>query len=158
MEIVLAVVYIPFFNELFWAEKNKGAYLNNKEIHISCTKEISQSLIATGFPYDRWQDGNFYIKEYAAFMKRSQGVRRAGAAVIDLCYTACGRLDGFFERKLKPWDTAAGSLIVKEAGGKVSDYSGNGRHYTDSTIIASNQYIHNQMIDILANAHRREDD
>jgi len=156
-EVVLAVVYIPFFKELFWAEKDKGSYLNNMKIQVSSTNEISRSLIATGFPYDRWEEGDFYLKEYAAFMKKTQGVRRAGAAVIDLCYTACGRLDGFFEHKLKPWDTAAGSLILKEAGGRITDYSGKERHYTDNTILASNNILHQQMLDILSAAHNREE-
>jgi len=150
----LAAVYIPFLQELFWAEKDKGAYLNDRKIKVSETVEISQSLIATGFPYDRWQKGDCYLREFAAFMKRSQGVRRAGAAAIDLCYTACGRLDGFFERKLKPWDTAAGSLIIREAGGKVTNYSGNLQHYTDDTIIASNGIIHHNMLNILSRVNQ----
>ncbi|MDP8268906.1 MAG: inositol monophosphatase family protein [Candidatus Tenebribacter davisii] len=114
------VVFAPILNELFYAEKGKGAFLNNNSISVSKGTKISTSLIGTGFPYDRWEKGDFYIKEYLAFTKKCQGVRRAGAAAIDLCYVACGRLDGFFERKLKPWDTAAGSLIVSEAGGTVS--------------------------------------
>ncbi|KQC11406.1 MAG: hypothetical protein APR54_10940 [Candidatus Cloacimonas sp. SDB] len=152
----LAAVYIPFFQELFWAEKDMGAYLNGRKIQVSETAEISQSLIATGFPYDRWQKGDYYLQEFAAFMKRAQGIRRAGAAAIDLCYTACGRLDGFFERKLKPWDTAAGSLIVREAGGKVTNYSGDLQHYTEDTIIASNGIIHQNMLDILSQVNQGE--
>jgi myo-inositol-1(or 4)-monophosphatase len=150
----LAAVYIPFLQELFWAEKDKGAYLNGRKIQVSETAEINQSLVATGFPYDRWQKGDHYLQEFAAFMKRTQGVRRAGAAAIDLCYTACGRLDGFFERKLKPWDTAAGSLIIREAGGKVTNYSGDLQHYTEDTIIASNGIIHQNMLDILSQVNQ----
>jgi len=149
-EIILGITYIPYLKELFWAEKGKGAFLNGRKIYTSVTSDISTSLIATGFPYDRWQEGDLYLKEFAAFMKKCQGIRRAGAAVIDLCYTACGRLDGFFERKLKPWDTAAGSLILQEAGGLVTDYSGKPRHYSDSTIIASNKKLHSEMQKILA--------
>ena len=112
--IKYGVVYAPIMNELFTAEKGKGAFLNDEEISVSKTDKISNCLVATGFPYDRWQQADFYIREYLAFTKRCQGVRRAGAAAIDLCYMDCGRLDGFFERKLKPWDMAAGSLINKE--------------------------------------------
>jgi myo-inositol-1(or 4)-monophosphatase len=155
-EMQLGIVYLPKLDEMFWAEKGKGAYLNGSLILTSRVEEISQSLIATGFPYDRWQKGNYYLQEYSAFMKQCQGVRRAGAAAVDLCYTACGRLDGFFEHKLKPWDTAAGSLIVTEAGGKVSDYLGKKRHYSDATIIASNDLIHNDMINILAASHQEK--
>lgn len=144
-----AVVYNPIFSELFWSQRGKGAFLNGKKINVSQTVKISNSLVATGFPYDRWEKGDIYIKEFLAFMKRTQGVRRAGAAAIDLCYTAAGRLDGFFERKLKPWDMAAGSLILAEAGGKISRYDGSDWHYNDDTIVASNQKIHNKMIDIL---------
>ena len=99
--IKFGVVYNPILNELFYAEKEKGAFLNYDKISVSNQNSISDSLIATGFPYDRWQNANFYIREYLAFTKRCQGVRRDGAAAIDLCYVACGRLDGFFERKLK---------------------------------------------------------
>lgn len=153
-EIILGLVYVPKMQELFWAEKGKGAFLNGEKIKCSSTTQISNALIATGFPYDRWHKGDFYLQEFAAFMKRTQGVRRAGAAAVDLCYTACGRLDGFFEHKLKPWDTAAGCLIVSEAGGRISDYQGNDRHYTADTIIASNGSIHAKMIEILAQAHQ----
>jgi myo-inositol-1(or 4)-monophosphatase len=153
-EVVLGVVYVPKLDELFWAEKGSGAFLNGERITCSTTDKISNSLIATGFPYDRWEKGDFYLQEYAAFMKRSQGIRRAGAAAVDLCYTACGRLDGFFEHKLKPWDTAAGCLIVNEAGGRITDYQGNSRHYSAITIIASNGKIHPEMIEILAQAHQ----
>ncbi len=147
--ISYGVIYNPILDELFSAEKGKGAYFNGREIHISKTGKISESLIATGFPYDRWEKGDFYIKEYLAFMKRCQGVRRVGAAAIDLCYVACGRLDGFFERKLKPWDMAAGSLIVKEAGGKISQFNGEKWHYLNDTVIASNGKIHREMIGVL---------
>lgn len=147
------VVYAPILNELFSAELKNGAYLNNKQIQISETRSIANALVATGFPYDRWENGEFYIKEFLAFTKRCQGVRRAGAAAIDLCYVAAGRLDGFFERKLKPWDMAAGSLIITEAGGKISTFQGSNWNYSDETILASNNKIHQKMIDILKTAH-----
>ena len=152
-EITFAAVYNPISDELFFAEKNKGAFLNNKKIFVSSQKSISQSLVATGFPYDRWQTGDFYIKEYLAFMKKCQGVRRVGAASLDLCCVASGRFDGFFERKLKPWDTAAGSLILTEAGGKISQFGGEKWNAFNDTIVASNGKIHKSMIEILAGAH-----
>lgn len=151
-EIKYGVVYNPIMDELFWAEKEKAAFLNDKLIQVSNTNKISESLVATGFPYDRWQNADFYIKDYLAFVKKTQGVRRAGAAAIDLCYVACGRLDGFFERKLKPWDMAAGSLIITEAKGKITQFNGQRWHYLDDTILASNGKIHKKMIEILHRA------
>lgn len=153
-EIRYGVVNAPILKEVFWAEKRKGAFLNGKQIHVSQTDEISNCLVATGFPYDRWQFADFYIREYLVFMKRCQGVRRAGAAAIDLCYVACGRLDGFFERKLKPWDMAAGSLIINEAGGKITQFDGSDWQYSDQTILASNCLIHDEMVEILKTAHK----
>ena len=153
-EIRFAVVFNPLLDELFYAEKGKGAYLNGKAVFTSTIDSLSNSLIATGFPYDRWQKGDFYIKEYLAFMKRCQGVRRAGAAALDLCYCACGRLDGFFERKLQPWDTAAGSLILLEAGGMLTDFEDKTWNCREKTILASNGIIHDQMLDVLKQAHR----
>ena len=149
-EIIYAVVFNPILDELFEAEKGKGAFLNGKKINVSKTNKISNALVATGFPYDRWEKADEYIKDYLAFMKRSQGVRRVGAAAIDLCYVACGRLDGFFERKLKPWDTAAGSLIVIEAGGTISQYSGEKYSCFDNTVLATNSLLHDRMINILS--------
>ncbi|MFC1898411.1 inositol monophosphatase family protein [Candidatus Cloacimonadota bacterium] len=152
-EIKFGVVFAPILNELFWAEKGKGSFLNGKQIQVSQTDQISNCLVGTGFPYDRWQQADFYIREYLAFTKKCQGVRRAGAAAIDLCYVACGRLDGFFERKLKPWDMAAGSLIISEAGGKITQFDSSDWHYSDQTILASNRIIHKEMVDILGKAH-----
>ncbi len=148
-QIEFGVVYNPIMKEFFSAQKGKGVFLNGKPLHVSKIDRLSQALIATGFPYDRWEKGDEYIKEYLAFMKRCQGVRRVGAAAIDLCYVASGRLDGFFERKLKPWDMAAGSLVIAESGGNISRFDGKKWHYTDQTIIASNSSIHQQMIEVL---------
>ncbi|MBN1949070.1 MAG: inositol monophosphatase [Candidatus Cloacimonetes bacterium] len=151
--IVAGAVYNPILQELFQAEAGAGAYLNGQPIRVSEKTDLSQALVATGFPYDRWQRGDFYIQEYLAFLKRAQGVRRAGAAAIDLCYVACGRLDGFFERKLHPWDLAAGSFILQEAGGNVTSYERKDWHYTMDTVIASNGLIHHDMQTILASVH-----
>ncbi|MDY6915509.1 MAG: inositol monophosphatase family protein [Candidatus Cloacimonadota bacterium] len=147
------VVYNPVMKEMFWTQCGNGAFLNGKPISVSATNRLSQALVGTGFPYDRWQHGDFYIKEYQIFMQNTQGVRRGGAAAVDLCYVGCGRLDGFFERKLHPWDMAAGSLILKEAGGKLSQFSGEKWHYTNDTIVASNTNLHQAMLKLLAKAN-----
>lgn len=152
-EIKFGAVYNPILNELFYAEKDNGAFLNDEKISVSQNSEIKNCLVATGFPYDRWKKGDYYIKEFLAFTKTTQGVRRMGAAAIDLCYVACGRLDGFFERQLKPWDMAAGSLMVLEAGGSITRFDGGEWNCADETIIASNGIIHKNMADILQKAH-----
>lgn len=147
------VVFAPILEELFEAELGKGARLNGKMIQVSTVENITNSLIATGFPYDRWQNADFYLKEYLAFLKKCQGIRRAGAASIDLCYVACGRLEGFFERKLHPWDVGAGSLIIRESGGKITNFTGENWDYDQETILASNSLIHSEMRKILSKAH-----
>ena len=152
-EIRFGAVYNPIFDELFYAEKGKGAFLNDKKISVSQNAKLKDSLVATGFPYDRWEKGDYYIKEFLAFTKTTHGVRRMGAAAIDLCYVAAGRLDGFFERELKPWDMAAGSLMILEAGGKISKFNGEKWICTDKTIVASNGKIHDKMVEVLQKAH-----
>jgi len=148
---ILGVVYQPISDELFVAEKGKGAFLNNKKISVSKVTTLGKSLIATGFPYDRQQYADFYTKELSKMMKVSQGIRRAGVASLDLCYIACGRYDGFYERKLHPWDVAASLLIIEEAGGEVTTFTGDPYSYSEETILTSNQLIHDEMIHILAN-------
>src|SRR3989304_2481447 len=123
-EIILGVVYNPMLNELFTAEKGKGAYLNNKKIKVSDIKELTKSLLATGFPYDIRTSRDNNIAHFANFAVRAQAIRRAGSAALDMCYVACGRIDGFWEMKLKPWDTAAAWLIIKEAGGMGTGFNG----------------------------------
>lgn len=146
---LFAVVYNPILEEMFTAGKGEGAFLNNQPISVSKITQLRHALIGTGFPYDRWQNSAFYLTEFEAILKKAQGIRRAGAASIDLCYLACGRLDGFFEHKLKPWDTAAGSLIINEAGGFITDYLGNEWSVFSQNIIASNQILHPELLKIL---------
>jgi myo-inositol-1(or 4)-monophosphatase len=156
-EIILGVVYNPNLNELFVAEKGRGAYLSRGEkpeegkrmISVSQTEQLSKSLLATGFPYDIRTSEIDNMNHFANFYKRSQAIRRAGSAALDLCYLAMGRFDGFWELKLSPWDTAAGSLLVTEAGGKVTDFSGGSFNIYLKEILASNGKIHQQMIDVL---------
>jgi len=164
-KVILGVVYDPVPDELFLAEKEKGATLNGRKISISKIDKLDKSLLATGFPYDRREKADEYLKLYREFMVNSQGVRRDGAAALNLCYTANGRFDGFWEEKLAPWDVAAGSLIVTEAGGKVTDFKGNRLDIYENLpanrltaqgvwqageILASNGKIHRELEEILA--------
>jgi myo-inositol-1(or 4)-monophosphatase len=114
----------PFRGELFFAARGHGACLNGRPIRVSRAAKLSNSLLATGFAYDRGEKAEFYCSFYAEFLKLSHDIRRMGSAALDLAWTACGRLDGYWEFNLKPWDVAAGLLLVEEAGGKVSDFSG----------------------------------
>jgi myo-inositol-1(or 4)-monophosphatase len=123
-EIILGVVYEVSRSECFYAQKDKGAFLNGKAIKVSAQKNLSESLIATGFPIYNFNRVDNYLAALKYFMQHSHGVRRIGAAAADLCYLACGRVDAFFEYNLNSWDVAAGALVVKEAGGTVCDFSG----------------------------------
>jgi myo-inositol-1(or 4)-monophosphatase len=144
-EIVAAVIYDPLRDETFQAEKGRGAYLNGRPIHVSAAGTMSESLIATGFPSrKRHSSGNVHF--YHEITLRSHGVRRAGSAALDLAYTACGRLDGYWEFKLNPWDTAAGVLLVTEAGGKVTYFDGSPFLLASDEVLATNGKIHSEMI------------
>ncbi len=148
-EIVLGVVYDPTRKELFSAIKKKGAYLNGRRIKVSRTKDLRKSLLVTGFPYDIRTSKENNIKNFARFCLSAQAVRRLGSAALDLCYTACGRFDGYWELKLSPWDQAAGYLILKEAGGRITDFKGNPFSIYGREVLGTNGLIHNQMIEIL---------
>jgi len=149
-DVILGVVYDPMRDELFVAEKGKGAYLNGRKIRVSRTKALSHSMLATGFTYHVKAARNRNIRNFSKFLVRAQAVRRAGSAALDLCYVACGRFDGFWEMDLKPWDTAAASLIVKEAKGKVTKFDGSRYSHYDKNILASNSLIHSQMLKFLS--------
>jgi myo-inositol-1(or 4)-monophosphatase len=139
-EIVAGVVYDPLRNEMFSAERGKGAFLNGRAIHVSKTKTLQESLTATGFPSRKRHDSP-NVHFYQEFTLRSHGVRRAGSAALDLAYVACGRLDGFWEFNLNPWDTSAGVLLVAEAGGTVTHFDG-GKFTLDSReVLATNALI-----------------
>jgi myo-inositol-1(or 4)-monophosphatase len=140
-----AVVYDPTRDELFAAEVGKGAVLNGEKIEVSKTPKLQQSLVATGFPsHKRHKNPNIYF--YHQLTLRSHGVRRAGSAALDLAYVAAGRLDGFWEFNLNAWDTAAGILVVEEAGGKVSGFRGEKLEITDRDVVASNGLIHPELV------------
>jgi len=119
---------------------------------------LDRALLATGFPYDRREKADFYLTFFKAFMTRCQGIRRNGSAALDLCYVACGRLDGFWELKLKPWDMAAGALIVAEAGGRLSDFSGKEFSIWGDETLASNGIIHGEMAQIASEAAHKHVD
>lgn len=146
---ILGLVYDPLRRECFRAVRGGGATLNGSPIHVSTTSELNHSLLATGFPYDQRDNADFYLTYFKAFMTRSQGIRRAGAAALDICYLACGRTDGFWELKLKPWDVAAGALIVQEAGGQLSDFAGHPFSITAGETLASNGLLHGEMLDVM---------
>jgi len=148
-EVIIGVVYHPIFEELFVAEKANGAYLNGRKIGVSKVDRLRQALLSTGFPYDVQDDCGEAMKHFENFIHAAQAVRRDGSAALDLCYLAMGRFDGFWELRLKPWDTAAGALIVTEAGGQVTDFSGNGYSIYQDQIMASNGLIHGQMQKVL---------
>ena len=147
--VELAGVLDPFRQELFFAERGCGATMNGKRIRVSKTKMVNDSLLCTGFPYDRRERADEYLAIFRAFMLQSQGMRRTGAAALDLCYVACGRFDGYWEFKLNPWDKAAAMLIVEEAGGKLSNFLGEALTLTDIQNVASNGFIHLEMLEVL---------
>ena len=142
--IVAGVIYDPLRDEMFTAERGQGAWLNGRRIHVSRTKTLQESLTGTGFPSrKRHESPNIHF--YQEFTLRSHGVRRAGSAALDLAYVACGRLDGYWEFKLNPWDTSAGSLLVEEAGGTLTHFDG-GRFTLDSReVFATNGLIYEEM-------------
>ena len=143
--LVAAVIYDPMRDELFAAERGRGARLNGKPMHVSQTPELAEALVATGFPSRKRHD-NPNIHFYQEFTLRSHGVRRAGSAALDLAYVAAGRLDAFWEFNLNPWDTAAGILLVEEAGGRVTDFSGSHFRLDSREILASNGLIHAELV------------
>lgn len=148
-QAILGVVYDPLRDELFSACKGQGAYLNQKRIRPSNIRNLKRSLLATGFPYKFGKLMRRNVNNFINFMMKAQAVRRAGSAALDLCYVASARFDGFWELDLHPWDTAAGALLVEEAGGRVSTFEGKDFDCFKKEIVASNSKIHNQMLEVL---------
>jgi myo-inositol-1(or 4)-monophosphatase len=151
-EIALGVVYDPMRDELFAAERGAGASLNNRAIRVSATTELMRSLLSTGFPYDIKTSKLTNLDHWGNFAMNAQALRRDGAAALDLCYVACGRYDGFWELNLGAWDTAAGALIVEEAGGRVTDFGGNKFSIYKPEVVASNGLVHPRMLEVIAMA------
>jgi myo-inositol-1(or 4)-monophosphatase len=148
-EIIAGVVYDPLRDEMFSAERGKGATLNGEPIHCSRTKTLQDSLTATGFPSKkRHESPNVHF--YQEFTLRSHGVRRAGSAALDLAYVACGRLEGFWEFGLNPWDTSAGVLLVEEGGGKITRFDGSKFRLDSKEVFATNGLIHAEMQQLFA--------
>ncbi len=148
-KIVLGIVLNPVTGELFTGEKNKGAFLNGQPIKVSRSLSVAESLLVTGFPYNFKELLDPIMTRFSNCLKASQGIRRLGSAAIDLCYVACGRFDGFWEQNLKPWDTAAGVLIAKEAGAVVTDFSNKPFDIEKKEILTTNGNIHNELISLL---------
>jgi myo-inositol-1(or 4)-monophosphatase len=148
-EIACGVVYNPIFDELFFATKGKGAYLNGLPLAVSKMSDMKQSLLVTGFPYDLNSSSNNNIDHFVSFLYEAQAIRRDGSAALNLCYVAAGRFDGFWELKLNPWDTAAGLLITQEAGGRVTGFEGEPFDIYRGRIVASNGLIHEKMLRVL---------
>ncbi len=148
-ELQFALVHDPIRDERFVAHRGAGATLNGQPIGVSNVSALAHGLIATGFPYDRRQHADYYLGFFGEFVRTAQGVRRNGSAALDLCYVACGRLDGFWEWKLRPWDVAAGVLLVREAGGRVSDFRDTPFDLHGDQTLASNGRLHSDMAALL---------
>lgn len=148
-EIILGVIYDPVSDEMFAAERGEGATLNGRRIRVSEVDDLNRAMVCTGFPYDVRGRGDF-ARHFANFIMHAQAIRRDGSAALDLAYVACGRFDGFFEEGLRPWDVAAGVLLVAEAGGRVSHYDGARFDVYTPPILASNGLVHDEMMRVLA--------
>ena len=147
--VVVGVVYDPVRDELFAAERGEGATLNGRRVRVSATDDLGGALLCTGFPYDVRERGDF-ARHFRNFIMSAQSVRRDGAAALDLAYVASGRFDGFYEEGLRPWDVAAGVLLVEEAGGRVTHYDGRPFDHYHPPIAASNGLVHDAMLRVLA--------
>jgi myo-inositol-1(or 4)-monophosphatase len=145
-----AVVYDPTRNDLFFASKGRGAFLNDRRLRVSKRIRLSDSLIGTGFPFRRGDNFKRYVKMFEEVMQHCAGLRRPGAAALDLCYVAAGYYDGFFETGLSPWDVAAGSLLVTEAGGLIGNFTGESDFLYQREIVAGNPKVYGQLVQILA--------
>jgi myo-inositol-1(or 4)-monophosphatase len=152
--IILGVVFDPTREELFTARRGMGAERNGQTITVSRERQLSKSLLATGFPYDIRESEINNLDHFARLAVRAQAVRRCGSAALDLCYTACGRFDGFWEMKLAPWDMAAGALMIKEAGGTITDFGGAPFSHYGREMLATNGLIHEQMVSVLQKGKR----
>ncbi len=148
-EIISGVIYQPILEELFIAEKGIQTRLNDKSIKVSDTEDFESSFLVTGFPYNVNENPSKCIDTFVDVIQRGIPIRRLGSAALDLAYTACGRFDGFWEVNLNPWDVAAGSIIVKEAGGTVTQYDNSNYTINDDSILATNGIIHEKIVDLL---------
>ena len=151
-EIVWGAVYDPLREEMFKAQVGGGATLNNTPIKVSTVREMEKSFLCTGFPYDVHESSEDNLVHFKNLIKCAQAIRRDGSAALDLCYVAMGRFDGFWEMKLKPWDVAAGALIVLEAGGNVTGFDGGAFDINTPNILAANRGLHKDMLKVLGSS------
>jgi myo-inositol-1(or 4)-monophosphatase len=160
----VAAIYDPTRRELFTAERGQGAYVNGRALAISATPALGDALLVTGFPYSVHQQTGDLVALFGAFLGRARAIRRLGSAALDLCYVAAGRFDGFWEQFLKPWDVAAGALIVREASGHITGMDGAPFDATAAHLVASNGHVHDAMLQVIRDfralraPNRREDD
>jgi myo-inositol-1(or 4)-monophosphatase len=148
-QMILGAVYNPYMNELFLAEKGQGATLNDRSISVSKKEKVENASLVTGFPYTYLDEPNGPLQVFERLIRRGIPVRRLGSAAIDLCWVACGRFDGFYEHKLQAWDSAAGYLIVEEAGGKVTNFDGDPYSPYQPGIIATNGVLHEELMQVV---------
>ena len=148
-ELVIGVIYDPLRDELFAAERGEGATLNGRRIRVSEVDDLNRAMVCTGFPYNVREEADFG-RHFTNFIMHAQSVRRDGSAALDLAYVACGRFDGFWEEGLRPWDVAAGVLLIEEAGGRVTHYDGKPFNIYTPPIVASNGLVHEEMMRVLA--------
>lgn len=148
--MLLGGVYDPFREETFLAVRGRGAFLNGRRVRVSRARKLIDALVVTGFPYKRFRRAGFYLRFVERLMRRTQGLRRLGAAALDLAYVACGRFDAYWEFHIKPWDASAGWLLIEEAGGRVTDFRGRPYGLSDtSETLASNGLLHGRMLSAL---------
>jgi myo-inositol-1(or 4)-monophosphatase len=155
-EIVAGLTYNPIYDELYTAEKGQGAFLNNRRLRVSARRTLADCLISTGIPHRGRSGQDRFLAECKKLMGQVAGIRRTGSAAMDLAWVAAGRFDGYVERGLSPWDVAAGSLLVREAGGLVSDAKGGKRLFETGEIVAGNTQVHRAMLELLAETDTRE--
>ena len=151
-DVIAGLVYQPITDESFWAEKNRGAWLHDGRLRVSARRQLSEALIATGVPFHGHGDFDEWTRIFSAVGPQVAGIRRFGSAALDLAWVAAGRYDGFWESDLAPWDTAAGCLLVREAGGFVSDYRGRSLPICDKRVIAGNDPLHSRLHKLVAGA------
>jgi myo-inositol-1(or 4)-monophosphatase len=153
-KMIMGAVYNPMMNEFFFAEKNAGAFLNDRSIRVSEQKDVLHSCLVTGFPYTYLDMENGPLDVFARLVRKGIPVRRLGSAAIDLCWVAAGRFDGYYEHKLNAWDSAAGFLLVEEAGGKVTDFKGSQYSPYQPQLVATNGLIHDELLHWISNTHQ----
>lgn len=154
--LVMGIIYEINLKECFYAWKDNKAFLNGKEIHVSDVKQLKDSLLATGFPYTNYSRMKAYMDVFDYCMRNTHGLRRLGSAAADLAYVACGRLEGFYEYGLKPWDVAAGAFILQQAGGKITDFSGEENYLFGQELIATNKNVFDELFEVIEKKFKRK--